>query len=339
MEGLIQLRPGEEVEARRTRDDEMPLRALRMAAPEPMCSSGVEPQRLEVHLTRRLPGGSLERLPGVGVECTENRDGGMPRFLTGQPGSPLMKRAIAGKERWDSSPRVCAIRSSSCQLFTMPPLASSAQRLLRPEILDSLPPSHPDAIRSRRDLRLTNRLLGSHKWVERILPGLLRTGEVVLEVGAGAGELGRRLTRRGVEVAGLDLTPRPDDWPEGLRWHQEEAKQFAGYSAYRAVVGNLFFHHFSDADLAILGERIRPSVRVMVACEPRRRRLSQILFRALGPLFGVNHVTLHDAHVSIGAGFRRRELPQALGLHPSAWEIHCSVSVLGLYRMTAVRRS
>ncbi len=48
------------------------------------------------------------------------------------------------------------------------------QRTPQPELLDSLPPQHPDALHNRRDLRLTNRVMGNHRWLIRTLPPLLR---------------------------------------------------------------------------------------------------------------------------------------------------------------------
>jgi hypothetical protein len=77
---------------------------------------------------------------------------------------------------------------------------------------------------------------------------------------------------------------------------------------------------------------------VIVACEPARRRLSQILFRTLGPLLGANYVSLHDAHVSIAAGFRGDELARQLGLEADAWVIRCQTTVLGFCHLIAVRR-
>lgn len=213
------------------------------------------------------------------------------------------------------------------------------QRSLQPEILDSLPLHHPDALHNRRDLRVTNRLLGSHRWLERTVPPLLRPNEAVLEIGAGTGELGRRLGAAGVEVAGLDLWPRPLDWPPTAAWHQVDLRTFAGYADYPAIVGNLIFHQFSDAELAGLGRTIRATTRVFVACEPLRRRFSQLAYRTLGPLFGVNHVSLHDAHVSIAAGFVGMELPDALGFNRREWNLHCSATLRGLYRLVAVRHT
>jgi hypothetical protein len=213
------------------------------------------------------------------------------------------------------------------------------QRTLHPELLDALPPDHPDAVHNRRDLRLTNQVVGNHRWLERTLPSLLRPGEVALELGAGTGELALRLRRRGVAIAGLDLWPRPKNWPAGHAWHRSDLRTFGGFDDYAAAIGNLIFHQFSDAELALVGQNLRRTARVILACEPQRRRASQVLYRTLAPLFGANHVSLHDAHVSIAAGFRNAELPQALGLDVSHWDIRCTSTVLGTYRMVAVRRT
>ena len=213
------------------------------------------------------------------------------------------------------------------------------QRTLQPELLDSLPPDHPDALHNRRDLRLTNQMIGSHRWLLQTIPSLIRPGDVALEIGAGSGELGLRLAREGVAIDGLDLWPRPAAWPAERAWHQSDLRSFDGYADYTVMVGNLIFHQFSDADLARLGDTLRRSARVIVACEPQRRRISQVLYRSLAPLFGANHVSLHDAHVSIAAGFRGDELPSILGLRGDQWRVHRSSTALGVYRMVAVRNT
>lgn len=216
---------------------------------------------------------------------------------------------------------------------------SRMQRSLQPEMLDALPVDHPDALHNRRDLRLTNLLLGTHRWLERTLPDLVRPGERVLEIGAGTGEFGHRLARRGLETAGLDLWPRPSDWPAAADWHQEDLRTFAGYARYAVVTGNLILHQFSDSDLAALGRKLNRGSRVIVACEPARRRVSQLLYRTIAPWFGANPVSLHDAHVSIAAGFRGNELPHLLGLERQTWQVRQRTTVLGVYRLVAVRHA
>jgi hypothetical protein len=211
-------------------------------------------------------------------------------------------------------------------------------RACEPELLDSLPHDHPDAVHNRRDLRLINGIMRNRAWFEKTLPRVLREGERVLELGAGMGEMAVALNRRGLPVDGLDLWPRPRRWPTDRDWHVADLRTFEGYHAYPAVIGNLIFHQFNEAELADLGARIRRSARVVVACEPERRKVSQTVMAAVAPLLGANHVTLHDAHVSIAAGFRDNELAVALGMTPGEWEVSCMTSALGASRMVAVRR-
>jgi hypothetical protein len=210
-------------------------------------------------------------------------------------------------------------------------------RACLPELLDSLAPDHPDAIHNRRDLRIINRFMRNRAWFERVLPPLLRPSECALEIGAGMGDLARELGKRGIPVDGLDLWPQPAVWPAGRTWHTADLRSFGGYEAYPIVLGNLIFHQFTDAELAALGAKLRRGARAIVACEPARRRISQVLMAAVAPLFGANHVTLHDAHVSVTAGFRGDELPRALGLDPGGWRCTCRETGLGVYRMVAVR--
>ena len=211
------------------------------------------------------------------------------------------------------------------------------QRELKPELLDSLPPDHPDALHNRRDLRLTNRLLGNYRWFARTLPDQLRLPGKVLEIGAGTGELGDHLAARGIATDGLDLWPTPASWPADRRWHRTDLMTFGGYDDYPVIIGNLIFHQFTAGQLAELGRKLRRSARIVLACEPLRRRRSQILFATVGPLLGANHVSLHDAHVSVAAGFRGDELPQMLGLTEPGWDCRCHTTPLGAYRMVARR--
>ena len=222
------------------------------------------------------------------------------------------------------------VRRGNLRLVFMP-------RTLQPELLDSLPPEHPDARHSRRDLRVINRIMGNHRWFGRALPPLLQTGERILEIGAGAGELVDQLCAAGTAVDGLDFCPRPGTQASPDGWHCGDLRSFAGYDQYPVIIGNLIFHQFSDADLSALGRQLRKSARLIVACEPLRSRGHQALFTALAPVFGANRVTRHDGRVSIAAGFQADELPRALGLEEKNWSCRCAATALGAYRMVARR--
>ena len=210
-------------------------------------------------------------------------------------------------------------------------------RQLQPEILDSLPHDHPDARHNRRDLRIINGLMGNPRWFLRELPPLLRPGERVLELGSGTGDLARRLQARGIPVDGLDLWPRPANWPADRSWHTADLREFEGYEAYPVVIANLILHQFGGPDLARLGEKLR-GARVILTCEPARSRRSQFLFAAASPFFGANYVSRHDAHVSIAAGFVGGELARLLGLDDGSRTFRFDRTGFGATRMIALRK-
>ena len=82
-------------------------------------------------------------------------------------------------------------------------------RLVAPEILDTLSPADPRAIRSRRDLRLINWFMRGESWILAQLEELAPTK--IIELGAGTGALTNRIAEKfpDVEVIGVDLMPRP----------------------------------------------------------------------------------------------------------------------------------
>ena len=211
-------------------------------------------------------------------------------------------------------------------------------RTIQPELLDMLSPHHPDALHSRRDLRVINRMMGNQAWFRHKVLPRIRPAERALEIGAGTGELALQLTKWGIPTDGLDRVPRPEAWPSFLEWHSHDLRTFPHYATYPVIFGNLIFHHLNDGELGELGEKLRTSARLIVACEPWRRTASQVLLRIMGPMFGANQVTLHDGHVSIAGGFSGNELSDALGLFEPEWKIECTQSVLGAYHLIATRR-
>lgn len=212
-----------------------------------------------------------------------------------------------------------------------------ATRSVRPEILDELSPDSPAAQASRRDLRIINRLQGNQAWFEGVLQDCRHTGESVLEIGAGTGELGRALGAIVPDLAGLDLVRRPMAWPQQAPWFETDVLDFTGWADYPIVIGNLFFHHFDNAGLARLGSRLNEHARVIITSDPLRVRRTTTLFSLLCPLIGAHPVTRHDGRVSITAGFRHDELPHLLQLDPTLWRCRLQETWLGSYRMVAER--
>ncbi len=212
------------------------------------------------------------------------------------------------------------------------------QRRLEPELLDSLPPDHLDALHSRRDLRVINRVMGNAPWFEKSLARHVHPGDRVIELGSGTGELSARLRTVTPLVDGIDRIPAPPAWPASARWHQSDIQTFPGWNAYSVVIGNLILHHFDDASLRDLGNAISPHARLLLFSEPTRKRLNQRFWNLAAPLCGANHVTRHDGYVSIAAGFLGDELPHTLGLDPSLWRCEIFHTWLGAYRLIAERR-
>ncbi len=181
-----------------------------------------------------------------------------------------------------------------------------------------MPAQDAAAIRSRRDLRLINALMGNERWLARSLSRFAPEAKKgVTEWGAGDGGLARRLTRDHAElrVTACDLAPRPPGLPERVQWQQGDLLA-AAPSDGGVLLANLFLHHFEGEKLAALAERCR-CFEVLICNEPLRASWPHALGWLLWPL--INHVTRHDLHVSVRAGFRAGELPELLGLRTGGW--------------------
>jgi len=212
------------------------------------------------------------------------------------------------------------------------------QRRIEPELLDSLPAEDPSAQRSRRELRLINAIMGNHRFLANEVRRTIQPGWRLLELGAGDGALGARLVSRGIcearQLTGFDFAPRPAGWAAGAAWMQGDV--FAEpWPEAEIVVVNLFLHHFEPYALAQLGRRLAANCRVLLACEPARRRLHLVQGAILSPLALLGRVTRHDMRISIRAGFLGDELQRALGI--DRWKCKSITTLLGSHRLCAIR--
>lgn len=200
------------------------------------------------------------------------------------------------------------------------------RRSLAPEILDELAADDPAAIRSRRDLQRVNWWMGNAAWIAKSLRECLPAPpKRILELGGGDGTLmlqvARRLETSWRKPVDLFLLDRQDivegqtrDEFARLGWSihvlPKELKHWMTNPrepGAEVIIANLFLHHFSDEVLRSLFRSISQTASVFVACEPKRWWMSLCSVKLLW-LIGCNHVTRHDARVSIRAGFRDREL-------------------------------
>jgi hypothetical protein len=210
-------------------------------------------------------------------------------------------------------------------------------RIIIPEILDSLNPADPRAIRSRRDLRWIDLFLGNSRWIVRQLKKQTPPPARIIEIGAGEGDLCRRVQTSlpSSTVTGLDLIQRPGNLPEVIKWSSGDFFQILPKIDADVCIGSLILHHFSDEALRDLGAGLQ-SFRSLTFCEPLRSHLPLFLAKLTCPV--LSEVTRHDMPASIRAGFITGELPALLGLDSKNWHIRESSHWRGLLRFTASQR-
>jgi hypothetical protein len=196
------------------------------------------------------------------------------------------------------------------------------KRIVKPELLDTLPPDDPRAIRSRRDLRRINWWMRNHV----IMTGALESNASaapgrITELGAGDGNFMLRLARKMAPrwpAAGVTLLDRQKNIsPETVAafarfgWRAEpvvaDVFDWSPDPADEIVIANLFLHHFEDEQLAGLLRKVSRNTRLFVAIEPYRFTLPSLAGQLLR-LIGCNDVTRHDAVASIRAGFAGEEI-------------------------------
>jgi hypothetical protein len=202
-------------------------------------------------------------------------------------------------------------------------------RLVKPELLDTLPSTNEEAQGSRRDLRRINRLMGHAGILARAWRdiGAEQYCSRIVDLGGGDGTLLLGVARRITSFSRIrsalivDRQPLLSDATRlefetlGCQVQIDSADIFEWLSEASIVpntfvLANLFLHHFEGGDLRRLLQLIARRASGFAVCEPRRSALSLAASRLLG-FIGCNRVTRHDAVVSVSGGFRGRELIQA----------------------------
>ena len=198
-----------------------------------------------------------------------------------------------------------------------------SQRVVCAELLDALPPDAPEARASRRDLRRINGIMGQGRIMVRALRAYApKAPQRIVEFGCGDGfatlVMARKMARDwpGAELTMVDLEPVvPDEVTAelaALGWAVNVVKAdafewLARNSGYDLALANLFLHHFETPRLKSLLVGIAASASTLVATEPHRTAFAHLAARSVRAI-GANHVTRHDAAVSVRAGFRGDEM-------------------------------
>ena len=211
-------------------------------------------------------------------------------------------------------------------------------RTLHAELVDELPADHPEAMGSRRDLRLLNSLMGHTGILARSLKSVCHRNSSLrlVEIGAGDGRVLLRVARRlatkwydidvvFVDMQDLLLTETKADFAvlnwgarlvrgEILQWLEETAEEKCD-----VILANLVLHHFSNEQLRTLFSLAARKADAFVAVEPRRAKFPLFCAEWLS-VIGCNPVTCHDAPISVRAGFKNHEL-SALWPSDGKWEL------------------
>jgi hypothetical protein len=202
----------------------------------------------------------------------------------------------------------------------------SLLRSVEPELLDQMPADDRRAVRARRDLKRLNAVILQTGIMAPILARQWARAapRTIVDLGSGDGtfmlSVARRLATRwrGVSVTLLDrqsiVSPQTRDAFAALGWKaQSVAADVLDHlgqiksPGVDIITTNLFLHHFERDQLARLLALMAQSAQLVVACEPRRNKFALRASR-LSWTIGCNEVSLHDAIVSVRAGFSGKEL-------------------------------
>ena len=133
----------------------------------------------------------------------------------------------------------------------------------------------------------------------------------------------------------FDLAPRPPHWPAEAHWTCGDVL-LQTLPETEIVVASLFLHHFTREQIRLLGSKLSPATRLIVASEPARCWVHTLTGRLFCELAELNHVQRHDMQASIRAGFRGDELRDALALDDT-WQTSVSSRPFGAFRFMAWR--
>lgn len=193
-----------------------------------------------------------------------------------------------------------------------------------PEQMDGDHLSYEETRRALRDLRRVNRWLCGYPSVVKSLMPWLRTGQRVLDVGTGSGDVTaavrRAARRRGIELSMIGVDFKLGHLAIGRHWHPNQLRVVAAADALPFASGaldhsfsSLLFHHFgSESNLAILAEMQRVSRSRAFVVDLRQSILLRLVIRGLLRLLGAGPVATQDGRASAACAWRLSQV-RALG--------------------------
>lgn len=210
-------------------------------------------------------------------------------------------------------------------MWSPPDLAHRSESL---ELMDDLSIGGRDLSQALAQLRRINRLLGaawptlegvSRLWRQAGCPSRLS----ILDVGAGSGDINRRLLawagRNGIDLALTLMDIHPETCAVAADYYRTEPRvrviqgDIFEPAAGRVdiVTASLFLHHFPQAQLpAVLLAMLGMARLGVVVNDLHRHWLAWAGIRFLTRLLSRNRMIRHDAPLSVRRGFRPAELEE-----------------------------
>jgi 2-polyprenyl-3-methyl-5-hydroxy-6-metoxy-1,4-benzoquinol methylase len=209
------------------------------------------------------------------------------------------------------------------------------------EKMDDLECSGEVLEQTLRELEFINKWLGGNKITIDAIAELCTSssyGEITIaDLGCGGGEMLRiiegwgkrnnvRLTLTGIDAnpniiafAKRNLSDCPQIQFKTVNIFSDEFRQ----QKYDIVIGTLFYHHFTDHELAAFFKRLRQQVRIgYVINDIHRHWLAYYSIRTLTRLFSRSAMVKYDAPLSVLRAFKKQELKKILELaQPAVFSI------------------
>jgi 2-polyprenyl-3-methyl-5-hydroxy-6-metoxy-1,4-benzoquinol methylase len=186
-------------------------------------------------------------------------------------------------------------------------------RVLKPEILDTLPPDSPDARASLADLVRINKYWGGLGTLRKLLDQTIGPDETFsfLDVGAASGDMGQEVQRlrSRARVTSLDYLASHLAGGQGSRVAADAFALPFPEKSFDYVFSSLFLHHFSDENVVrLLAEAGRVARKKVLTIDLWRLPIPYYFIGYTKPLFGWHPVSVHDGKISVEAAFKPREL-------------------------------
>jgi 2-polyprenyl-3-methyl-5-hydroxy-6-metoxy-1,4-benzoquinol methylase len=209
-------------------------------------------------------------------------------------------------------------------------MPSFAKRCTDPEIMDDLLYAGSMMDQTLRELEIINRWLGGNAVTLNALSHTVDNANQrhleIADLGCGRGDMLRHIKhwadkrKLDVSLTGIDANPyiinaarkNLKDLSVNFRTVNILSEEFEELH-YDIVIGTLFYHHFSDAELVAFFSKLRTQCRIgFIINDIHRHPLAYYSIKVLTQLFSRSDMVKYDAPLSVLRAFTRLELENIL---------------------------